>query len=490
MLNKKAELYKAWLKKKLDTNKNLLTSSDIEALQSICKAELEQIELDYDRYYGERLPIHERENESALKECVQMSMPYRKEIADQASDFVFANGLTILYREDKDIEEYINDFIKYSDLGTVVLEAGRESSGCGVSYFMMFIDEDKKDDVVTLHPGSVVTLNDRAGIAKYAFYFYEELDDDQNIITVCEFYDKDSIQTWRSNPKSEEFSSITEEVEMYKKDPVDKEHGYEVMPIIAVYENKKREPAYRLVETQIDTLDVVLSAHVEEILEYKNAYIVFTGGGILSEEDALKIMKLGGLNLPDGVTADYLIKELNVDAIKHMKETLQDSIYIHSKTLDTAKFSDSTESGESRRYKLINLENRATDKENAMIIALKQLFRVYSTSPNVLKDTDGIDAYQVLFQFSRNLPSDERYAGEVANLYKDILSEETILSKYSSVQDVKREIELKRAERKLQESSNSDASNQQQVNENKDGVIVKNNPKDMFIDPMKKSEEL
>ncbi len=125
--------------------------------------------------------------------------------------------------------------------------------------------------------------------------------------------------------------------------------------------------------------------------------------------------------------------------MKDHKKTLNDNIYKFTKSVDMRdeQFSGSAMSGESRKWKLVNFENRAKTKERKFEKALKYQFKVLCSAWNVkeikLKPED------VSFIFKRNLPVDINYEADATGKLKGKVSEDTRLSLLSFITDVEAE---------------------------------------------------
>ena len=194
----------------------------------------------------------------------------------------------------------------------------------------------------------------------------------------------------------------------------------------------------------MDEYDEIVSTHQDEIMEFRNAYMVITGAR-LDEEAYNKIIQTGCFEVPENARVEFLTKEMDVEAVSTQRQVLLESIFELTDTIDMKKFSDSSESGESRKWKLIMLENRAKRKIHTMRTFLKQMFRVLETS----KKAPSYEAHEIDFLFNRSLPIDERYIGECLNLYKGIVSLRTLLARSPYVENVDKELEQILKEREM-----------------------------------------
>lgn len=189
----------------------------------------------------------------------------------------------------------------------------------------------------------------------------------------------------------------------------------------------------------------------------------------LKEEDYEKILKTGAFQIPDNSDVNFLTKNMDVVAVDTQRKMLLENIYRLSKTIDMEKFNDSSESGESRMWKLIMLENRAKQKTIFLRRFLRRMFLVLSTSTSVKGMDYNVD--DISLQFNRSLPIDEKYTGEALNLYANFVSTRTLLEKVPFVNNVDEEIERLREDAKenlrkniLNNTVNSDGQPVENVN--------------------------
>lgn len=427
MIVRESELFKQFLHKKLKRG-DKLSQLDIKKLQNITKEELDYRAKMLNEYQGNEAKIYNKKGANALKVCTKLSFNYKKIIVNQVSDYIA--GTPIMYQySDEHIEEFLNNFARYNDLEALNRETLEDLGACGCAYRLMYIEEGTGEECcINLPADSVITLDNKNEIAEYAFYFYNELDEDgKTEVPVCEFFDNKHIYTY----KGKDFDLVDK-----------KRHLYQKMPIINAYNTKERKSDFFDAMRIIDEYDEIVSTHQDEIMEFRNAYMIITGAR-LDEEAYKKIIQTGCFEVPETGKVEFLTKEMDVEAVSTQRQVLLESIFELTDTIDMKKFSDSSESGESRKWKLIMLENRAKRKIHIMRTFLKQMFRILESS----KKAPSYEAHNIDLLFNRSLPIDERYIGECLNLYKGIVSLRTLLQRSPYIEDVDKELEQIKLER-------------------------------------------
>lgn len=410
VINRNAELYKNFLYKHLKQG-NALTNIHIDNLINKCKEELRIRSLWMEKYNADKTKISQKKMNNPLKVCSKIHINYRKEVVDQVVDYLLGTPVSFAY-EDENIQDLLYDFINYNDLNLLNVETLTDISASSVGYRMLYIDENKRFSCMNLPSDSVITLDNKNGVAEYGFYFYTELDESGELEEeVCEFYDETHYYIFKG--------SDWRLIEC-------KKHGFNKMPIVMAYNNRERKPDFYHIETLADSVDELVSTHQDEIQEFRNAYMVVQGAK-LSQEVFNKIVETGAFEVPENANVKFLTKDMDSTAVHLQREVLVKNIYKISKTVDMEQFSDSSESGESRKWKLILLENRAKNKIHIMKSFLVQMFNVLASAPKVSRQ--GLVAEDIMIGFNRSLPIDERYIGEYLNLYSQFCSLETLLSR-------------------------------------------------------------
>jgi len=451
MLHPTADMYKNYLLRRL--KKTVIPSEDeIDLLRSRCHHEIKYIEHNLRKYNNRDIPIYQKKVINKLKSNAKISFDYRAEIVDQLVDYI--TGIPVDYRHtDESIETFINEFAEYAELDSLNQESLTDLLSCGRAYRLLYVDEHGEYSAINLHPASTITLDDEKGNAVFAFRFYVELDDNEDEVEVCEFFDDTNIYTFKG--------------EGWQLESVEP-HLFGMMPVINMYNKKSKMPDFAKVEAQIDALNEIVSNHQDEINEFRNAYMVFKNA-TLKEEDYEKILKTGAFQIPDNSDVSFLTKNMDVVAVDTQRKMLLENIYRLSKTIDMEKFNDSSESGESRMWKLIMLENRAKQKTIFLRRFLRRMFLILSTSTSV-KGID-FDIDDIGLQFNRSLPIDEKYTGEALNLYANFVSTRTLLERVPFIDNVDEEIERLREDAKenlrkniLNNTVNSDGQPVENVN--------------------------
>ncbi len=166
-------------------------------------------------------------------------------------------------------------------------------------------------------------------------------------------------------------------------------HSLRNIPIIEYIANEARLGAFEVVLPILDAINNVASNRIDAIEQFVQAILVITGGEI--DEKVFKALKsLGGLNLPEGVDAKYLVQELN----QMQTQTLVDCMYQTVLTIcgmpNRNGGSSTSDTGKAviMRDGWTNAEARAKDSEKMFKLAEKKFLKIALYITNTLRGTN------------------------------------------------------------------------------------------------------
>jgi len=410
----------------------------------------------FNKYNGYDLPIQARVFADTSKINTKMSNDYRGEIIDQIIGYLFGRRITygidktayktgittqgmatyneVLY--ERDLKEF-KEFLKRINVADLDVEAGRKSSIAGTCYRLCYIDNQGLERVMNIPPWECIIVDDESiDEVQFALRYYTVLDVPLNgrskNRTRVEWYDMENITYYISDGGN----FILDPNEPINPQP----HLFSRVPISEFKNNEARQSDFVKVETIIDAYDRTLSDAQNEIEEFRQAYMAFTGVDI-DKETIEKARKSGAFSIPAGGKIEYITKEINDQFLENHKKTLKDNIYRFSKTVDMSdeKFSGSGMSGEARKWKLLSLETKAATKELKFAKGLNNMFQVLSTSWQ--KKGLTLDWKNIVYLFDRNVPLELSQEADITMKLKGLISEKTRLSIFSPVKDVDAEIQ-------------------------------------------------
>lgn len=405
---------------------------------------------DYREYAG-NVPISEREFKDKKKLNNKLANDYRGEIIDGITGYMFGKPITWKIDDDeytqgdKDrIERAIKSFRKRNNIEDLDSITGEFASICGYAARLCYVATDSHERVMNLNPWETIFVED-ATIQEvvYAMIYYtitEKVGNSTRERTVVEWYDKSNV-TYFVTDNNGVFVPDTSGL-FGKSGP----HLFDFVPVIRFNNNNLQTSDFQKVRALIDAYDRLTSDVQNEIEEFRLAYLLIFGAEI-SPETLELLRQTGALGLAEGEDARYLTKQVDATFIENHKKTLNDNIYKFSKSVDMTdeQFSGQSQSGESRKWKLLGLEFRAITKERKFKAGLDQMMKVICSAWQ--KKQVPLEYEDIEFVFTRSLPVDMLYLGDVVQKLKGIISDETLLGILPFITDVVRELELIEQER-------------------------------------------
>ncbi|MBN8545795.1 MAG: phage portal protein [Ignavibacteria bacterium] len=405
---------------------------------------------DYNEYAG-NVPINSRVFDNPNKLNNKLNNDFRGEIIDGITGYMFGKPITwkiddTTYSEGdkKRIEKAIKDFRKRNNVEDLDSITGEFASICGYAARLCWIDGEGLERIMNLHPWEVIFVEDvTIQDVVYALIYYTVTEKTGNTTrerTVVEWYDKTNV-TYFVTDNNGKF--VPDNSGLFGKSGP---HLFDFVPVIRFNNNNLQSSDFEKVRSLIDAYDRLMSDVQNEIEEFRLAYLLIFGAEITPETLQL-LRQTGALGLAEGEDARFLTKQADANFIDLHKKTLSENIYKFSKSVDMSdeQFSGASQSGESRKWKLLGLEFRAITKERKFKAGLDQMMRVICSAWQ--KKQVPLQYEDIEFVFTRSLPVDMLYLGDVVQKLKGIVSDETLLGMLPFITDVLRELELIEQER-------------------------------------------
>jgi SPP1 family phage portal protein len=401
----------------------------------------------YKEYSG-NVEIQERSFEDPLKINNKLKNDFRGDIVDNIVGYAF--GKPIQWRIDEGnytkgalerIQNRIKRFKKTNFIAELDRQTAEDMSICGRAFRLLYIDRKGQERAVRIKPWEAVVVEDATiDEVTHALIYYEMIEIKNGQSTTlykAEFYDRQNVTYLVSTYDGK-----------YILDPAEpinpKPHMYKGVPVIEFQNNNLLLSDFDKVSTLIDAYDRTVSDVQNELEEFRLAYLAFFG--VEPTPAAMKAARQSGaFGMDVGEDIKFITKQLSIEAVKDHRQTLEKNIYQFSKTVNMSdeKFSGSQQSGDSRRWKLLPVENKAITKVSKFTKGLQQQIQLLVTNWSK-KGEIKLDPFDVEFVFTRNIPVEQIYQADIAQKINGIASEETTLSFIPGVEDVQQEIERKK----------------------------------------------
>ncbi|SDJ20043.1 phage portal protein [Natribacillus halophilus] len=424
-------------------------------------------ELD-DYYLGDNTMIlndRERHQAEDHKADYRATHNYAKYVSQFIVGYLAGNPITIQH-EDERTQEAITEVNHINDVDAVNSELVLDLSIYGRAYELLYRSSRDENKFALSSPLQTFVIYDdtveQLPIAAVRYHKNEMLQNDPMKVDV---YTDSEIIRYQS-----ESNAVIALYEV-EREP----HFFGGIPINEYENNRFRQGDYENVLNLIDLYDAAQSDTANYMSDLNDAMLLIKGNLDMSNEDTAEMKKSNILFLrtePDAdgressADANYIYKEYDVQGSEAYKTRLLEDIHKFTNTPNMQDESfGGTQSGESMKYKLFGLEQVRAIKERLFKRSLTNRYRLLSNIMNVSSELSGGNMDALTIQFTPNLPRSMKDEVEVFSNLGGQLSEETMLSLLSFVEEPQEEIERLNAERTGQMNPNRDYIGNQQGGE-------------------------
>jgi len=379
----------------------------------------------YTTYKGAVSILDRKFDDETLKNN-KLPNDFRGEIVDSITAYLIGKPITYSVKDAGDtLVKTLTDYKKRNNIHAMDVELVKLMACCGEAGRLLYLD-DGNIRVQNLENWKYITIW-KEDILYAVIYYYRNIRVDGVEYITAEVYDRKNVTVWMEKDSA------------YEILVAEKDHGFAEVPFIPVLNNKESLGDFDKVDDLIDAYDKTVSDMQNEVEEHRVAYQVFKNCKVdakVKEQARLT----GAFNIPKGGEVKYLVKEINAEFINKHLDRLEENIYRFSKTVNMSdeKFSGDTQSGVSRKWKLLHLEFRATIKQLSLIEGLMEQFRImeYIWKAKGLK----FEYLDVEMSFTRNIPMELKEAAETGEKLSLLTSRRTVLETLPNVPDVDEEL--------------------------------------------------
>ena len=220
-----------------------------------------------------------------------------------------------------------------------------------------------------------------------------------------------------------------------------KPHGFNGIPVglAMVSEEGKDDTLFKDIKGLQDAYETNLSDISNEISDFRNAYLCFTGASVdpkkIPEMKQLGVLELKG----EKSDAKWLIKNINDGFIQSTLKTIEDKMYELSSHINHNEKLQSNTSSLALRSRLIALEEKCKLNQKALSNCIRSRIIFLFQYLKIIKNID-YDFRNIKIKFTPNIPQDDLMIAQIINQLGDKLSTETSLSLLSFIENPKNEL--------------------------------------------------
>lgn len=353
---------------------------------------------------------------------------FPKQITEIASNYFIGSPVTYSCPNEKAME-LINNIYRFNDEADTNAIHGENISIYGKSYEILYVNKEDYIDTrfIGINPESMFCVYDyelNPNVLCAVRYYYDE-----NNEMHVEYYNDKVINYYKGDIGG---ITLTSSIE----------HFFGDVPVLEIINNNNMKSDFEDVLSLIDAYNTLESDSLNEFEYFSDAYL-FLCGATIDNETAINMKENRIINIDSGnAKAEFLTKDINNDALESYKDRLVNNIYTFSSVPNLADENFvGNSSGVALKYKLLALENLANAKERKFKKGLQRrlelLFNLLYTRGLIGTDVIYTD---VEMTFSRTLPANLVEEAEIARNLQGIVSNKTLLSNLSIVDDVSAEI--------------------------------------------------
>lgn len=200
-----------------------------------------------------------------------------------------------------------------------------------------------------------------------------------------------------------------------------------------------------MVTDLVDAYNLLLSGAMDDMQSVANAFLALYGMQGTTQNDIDLANRTRLLSLSEGGRAEFVVKNLNHEALGQLEQNLRRSILQLSMTPDLSDESFSgNSSGVALQYKLWGIEQTRAAKERTFTDSMETLLRTLTAGEHLLGG--GSDFTHGVLTFYKNLPQNHTELAKTLLSLSPVLSRRTILENLPWVSNVEEELQRKTAE--------------------------------------------
>lgn len=217
------------------------------------------------------------------------------------------------------------------------------------------------------------------------------------------------------------------------------------IPLLPFYNNCQGVGDFAMVTGLVDAYNVLLSGALDDMQSVANAFLALYGMQGTTQRDIEQANRSRILSLSEGGRAEFVVKNLNHEALGQLEVNLRRSILQLSMTPDLCdEHFAGNSSGVALQYKLWGIEQVRAAKERTFTDGLRALLAVLTEGERLLGRSVDLTGGEVTFY--KNLPQDNAALAETLLALSPLLSRQTILENLPWVADAQEELRRRAAE--------------------------------------------
>jgi len=380
---------------------------------------------------------------------------FRGEIVSTQTNYFIGRPISYNIRDDEIPERQrllFTEFVDRNKLARQDQYLAKRLSALGKAG-RLYYQLDKKLWMVNLMPYEFKIVKDEiTNETLFAIRYYDVETSDKKIRKQVEFYDNQFVYYYTQSDDGENYYEDSYNFNLPETNEDGSKvtqylHGFTKVPIVEFRNNEEGSGDFDRVETLIDAYDRIASSDLDDLEDIRDSLLFLKRMKLdPSQMQQLRDAKLIQ-TMDELADARYISKAIGDTRLADTINRLKDNIYRISRTVDFSdeKFSGAAQSGESRKYKLLAMDNNRLDKIASFEYGLDEQLEVLVTGWRMLHGIE-FNPHGISYDFQANIPNDETYWAELAQKLNGIISKRSIIDILPSSIVENTDEELKRIE--------------------------------------------
>lgn len=345
--------------------------------------------------------------------------------------------------KNKDIQKALDELMevyKKQTIENIDKKLAKDDSKYGISYEYIYANSQSLPISKTVNPKNIILVRDDSmDHEKMYAIVYEAVKKEEGKDDEAEY-----IGVWTID---------TREKKTYKTDltvngAVD--HAFGEVPVVEYENNDERIGDFYDVISLVDAYNMLCSDRVNDKEALVDALLVIYGFSLTDEQirQSREQRVISAPKKTEGAEVTYVTKELNEEQLEILKKAIVDDIHKISMTPNmTDENFVGNSSGVAINFKLFPFRINIQDKEAPFELGLMERIRIYNNYlVKTKQSTTTLPIHNIDAVFKRSLPQNDYETSQMIVNLMGKVSDETLISQLSYVQDASAELEKKKKE--------------------------------------------
>ena len=377
-------------------------------------------------YYEGKHAILNKSYSDPSKECNHIVTNFCKIIADTYSGYIC--GKPVRYTSNDNIDD-VQEAINYNDDNSENMQWISNALVYGVGYELQWLDKYAQVRYAQVSPLNAFAIFDNTLDSELLYFirWYKADNFTDDDIYYIELYTASNKITYKAHGLNGQLELVAEEA-----------HFFGDVPVSVFTINDNEENIFNSIISLNDAYNELQSSEIDDFNAWVDAYLTLTGCD-LEDEDIAAMKENRVLVLPDGASANWLVKNAADTQIVNMLDNIKKNCFKVTACPDMADDNFLAQSGTALAYKLVGFENVASGIVARFTKAIQRRIELICNVLN-LKASEAVWR-DININFVRNLPTNITETIQLVNALKGTVSDATLLAQLPFIDDVESELE-------------------------------------------------